>query len=176
MFYMGSNGYATYVPEVKDVDVSGVEGLTAYTATVLNNGWVHLDEVTKVPAGSAVVMKGNAGSYKLPYTTGAPDLTGNELVAAKADVVADGTQYILAKGDEGVGFYKAKPETTIAAGKGYLVISAAAKGFYGFDENTNSIQGVKEQTTDGAIYNLAGQRLTQMQKGINIVGGKKVVK
>ena len=176
MFYMGSNGYATYVPEVKDVDVSGVEGLTAYTATVLNNGWVHLDEVTKVPAGSAVVMKGNAGSYKLPYTTGAPALTGNELKAATADVVADGTQYILAKGDEGVGFYKAKPETTIAAGKGYLVISAAAKGFYGFDENTNSIQGVKEQTTDGAIYNLAGQRLTQMQKGINIVGGKKVVK
>lgn len=176
MFYMGSNGYATYVPEVKDVDVSGVEGLTAYTATVLDNGWVHLDEVTKVPAGSAVVMKGNAGSYKLPYTTGAPALTGNELKAAKADVVADGTQYILAKGDEGVGFYKAKPETTIAAGKGYLVISAAAKGFFGIDENTNSIQGVKEQTTDGAIYNLAGQRLTQMQKGINIVGGKKVVK
>lgn len=176
MFYMGSNGYATYVPEVKDVDVSGVEGLTAYTATVLDNGWVHLDEVTKVPAGSAVVMKGNAGSYKLPYTTGAPALTGNELVAATADVVADGTQYILAKGDEGVGFYKATPESTIAAGKGYLVINAAIKGFYGFDENTNSIQGVKEQTTDGAIYNLAGQRLTQMQKGINIVGGKKVVK
>ena len=29
---------------------------------------------------------------------------------------------------------------------------------------------------EGAIYNLAGQRLSKMQKGINIVGGKKVLK
>ena len=27
---------------------------------------------------------------------------------------------------------------------------------------------------EGAIYNLAGQRMTKLQKGINIVGGKKV--
>ena len=32
------------------------------------------------------------------------------------------------------------------------------------------------QTTDGAIYNLAGQCLSKMQKGINIVNGKKVLK
>lgn len=30
--------------------------------------------------------------------------------------------------------------------------------------------------SEGAIYNLAGQRLSKMQKGINIVGGKKVLK
>ncbi|MBP5630415.1 MAG: hypothetical protein J6W97_02525, partial [Bacteroidaceae bacterium] len=29
---------------------------------------------------------------------------------------------------------------------------------------------------EGFIYNLAGQRLSKMQKGINIVGGKKVLK
>ena len=29
---------------------------------------------------------------------------------------------------------------------------------------------------DGPIYNLAGQRMTGMQKGINIIGGKKVLK
>ena len=29
---------------------------------------------------------------------------------------------------------------------------------------------------EGAIYNLAGQRMSKMQKGINIVGGKKVLK
>ena len=29
---------------------------------------------------------------------------------------------------------------------------------------------------EGAIYNLAGQRLSKMQKGINIVGGKKILK
>ncbi len=30
------------------------------------------------------------------------------------------------------------------------------------------------KTEEGAIYNLAGQRLSKMQKGINIVGGKKI--
>ena len=30
--------------------------------------------------------------------------------------------------------------------------------------------------SEGFIYNLAGQRLSKMQKGINIVGGKKVLK
>ncbi len=33
-----------------------------------------------------------------------------------------------------------------------------------------------QRTTDGEIYNLAGQRLNKTQKGINIVGGKKVMK
>ena len=30
-------------------------------------------------------------------------------------------------------------------------------------------------TTEGAVYNLAGQRLQKMQKGINIVNGKKIL-
>ena len=32
----------------------------------------------------------------------------------------------------------------------------------------------RSQMEDGAIYNLAGQRLQKMQRGINIVGGKKI--
>ena len=33
-----------------------------------------------------------------------------------------------------------------------------------------------EKTEQGTIYNLAGQRLSKMQKGINIINGKKVLK
>ena len=32
-----------------------------------------------------------------------------------------------------------------------------------------------KETEEGAIYNLAGQRMSKMQKGINIVGGKKIL-
>ncbi len=182
MFYMGSNGYATYVPEVKDIDMSGFasDGLAAYTVSFAPEGWANLTKVTKIPVGSAVVMKGNAGSYKLPYTTGAAALTGNELKAATADVTADGTQYILANGAQGVGFYKATTGSTIAAGKGYLVISgeAGVKGFYGFE--FNDATGINDVNVDlnanSSIYNIAGQRLQKMQKGINIVNGKKVLK
>ena len=38
------------------------------------------------------------------------------------------------------------------------------------------ISSVKSVHDDGAIFNLAGQRLDKMQKGINIVGGRKVLR
>ena len=38
------------------------------------------------------------------------------------------------------------------------------------------ISSVKSAQDDGAIFNLAGQRLDKMQKGINIVGGRKVLR
>jgi hypothetical protein len=183
MFYMGSNGYATYVPEIKDIDVSGfnAEDLAAYTVSFDPKGWANLTQVTKIPAGSAVVMKGKAGSYKLPYTTGAAALNDNELKAATTDVTADGTQFVLANGSKGVGFYKAEANSIIAAGKGYLEISgeAGVKGFYGFE--FNDATGIEETLSNSPlkgenIFNLAGQRMSKMQKGINIVGGKKVLK
>ena len=45
--------------------------------------------------------------------------------------------------------------------------------------DTNIVDAISTPTTveiDTAIYNLAGQRLSKMQKGINIVGGKKIMK
>ncbi|MEE1309188.1 MAG: hypothetical protein UHJ41_03710 [Bacteroidaceae bacterium] len=182
MFYMGSNGYATYVPEVKDIDMSGFasDGLAAYTVSFAPEGWANLTKVTKIPVGSAVVMKGNAGSYKLPYTTGAAALTGNDLKAATADVTADGTQYVLADGAEGIGFYLVEAGSTIAAGKGYLEIPAGngVKGFYGFEAgDATGISDIDANVDANAvIYNLSGQRIQKAQKGINIVNGKKILK
>ena len=45
------------------------------------------------------------------------------------------------------------------------------------DDDATLIQTIDngQQTTEGAIYNLAGQRLNKMQRGINIIGGKKMV-
>lgn len=42
-------------------------------------------------------------------------------------------------------------------------------------ETMTSIASPLGETGEGVIYNLAGQRLNKMQKGINIVGGKKVM-
>lgn len=44
------------------------------------------------------------------------------------------------------------------------------------DDDATSINGLNEGVNDNTpIFNLAGQRLQKMQKGINIVGGKKVL-
>ena len=183
MFYMGSNGYATYIPEVKDIDMSGFDDkvLAAYSVSFAPEGWANLTKVTKIPVGAAVVMKGNAGSFKLPYTTGADALIGNELKASDVDVVADGTQYVLANAVNGVGFYQVNEGTTIAAGKGYLVIAGGnnVKAFYPFAENgATAIDNVNADVNDNnaVIFNIAGQRVSKMQKGVNIVNGKKILK
>lgn len=167
--------YATYVAPF-DVDFTGTE-VEAFAAQK-EEKYVHLEPVTTVPAGTAVVVKADAeGTYAVNSTTGASLGTDNDLVAATTDVTADGSQYILAKQGEAVGFAPATPTTTIVAGKGYLVISAPVKPFYPFGEDdATGINNVEFAGENAPIYNVAGQRIGKMQKGINIVGGKKVLK
>ena len=167
-------GYATFVAPV-DVDFTGSE-VTPKAAT-FEGTYVQLADVTTVPAGTAVVVKAAEGKYTVPATTNAVLGAENELIAATADVTADGTQYILAKQDDEVGFAKATTGSTIAAGKGYLQFTTAVKAFYPFAGNdATGISGIEAINGDAPIYNVAGQRLGKMQKGINIVGGKKVLK
>ena len=174
---VGEAGYATFVAPF-DVDFTGLD--VKANAATFDGTYVQLAPVTTVPAGAAVVVKADeAGTFYAPRTTDAALGAENELIAATADVTADGTQYVLAKpaGDK-VGFYKAETNTTIAAGKGYLVITGAdVKGFYGFDsDDATGISGIEMAGENAPIYNVAGQRLGKAQKGINIVGGKKVLK
>lgn len=174
---VGTALYATYVAPV-DVTFIGSEA-EAFTVTINEQtGCATLNPVTNVPAGTAVVVKAaREGTYAAYKTEGAVLDAENQLVAATEDVVADGAQYILALKEEGVGFFQATAGTTIAAGKGYLVINATnAKAFYPFSDDATGIQGIFANENNEAIYNLAGQRIGKIQKGINIIGGKKILK
>jgi hypothetical protein len=172
---IGDALYATYVAPF-DVDFAGSE-VSAYAAQA-NDTYVHLEPVSTVPAGEAVVVKAEAaGTYAISSTTGASLGTENNLVAATEDVATNGTQYILAKLNDKVGF--AKATGTIPAGKGYLVIGGAdVKSFYPFgeDDATSINEELRMKNEESSIYNLAGQRLNKAQKGINIIGNKKVLK
>ena len=167
--------YATMVAEANleipaDVEVFAIQTHDSYATLLPVTG--------NIPAGEAVLVKADAGEYSFAYAQEADPIAVNELVGATEDVVADGTQYILANGGEGIGFYKATAGSTIKAGKAYLVVPAGIKGFYGFDEDDAT--GISDLNANvnanEAIYNLAGQRIQKMQRGINIVGGKKVLK
>ncbi len=174
-------GYATLVAE-QDLDIpAGVEVF----AVQINGNYAHLESVTAgVPAGEAVVVKANAGDYSFTYATSSVSAltVTNDLVAATAPVTADGTQYVLAKpAGEEVGFYQATAGSTIAAGKAYLQITGTApiKGFtFIFDDDATGIEMVNGQSSmvNDPIFNLAGQRIQKLQRGINIVGGKKMLK
>ena len=176
---VGAAGYATYVTKH---NVSFPAGVTAYIGAV-NGKYLSMTEVASAPKGTPVVLKGE-GTYTLIPTIAADlaDVSSNELKAAETDVVADGTQYVLAKpaGKE-VGFYLAATGSTIAAGKAYLevVSTTPVKGFtFIFGDDATGIEMVNGQSSmvNDPIFNLAGQRIQKIQKGINIVNGKKILR
>ena len=176
---VSSVGYATYVAP-KDVDFSETEVEAFAVTESTQEGYVHLSPITAAPAHEAVLVKAAEGAYVIPAASTTPAaLEGNLLKAALEEITADGTQYCLAEINDEVGFYQVEEGLTIPAGKGYLSIGGAGiKGFYGFEEDgATSIQTIDngQQTTEGVIYNIAGQRLQKKQKGINIINGKKIL-
>ena len=66
----------------------------------------------------------------------------------------------------------------LSANKAYLAVpntTGDIKGF-AFSDIVDGIKAVETtETESNAIYNLAGQRISKMQKGIYIVNGKKVL-
>ena len=85
-----------------------------------------------------------------------------------------------------IGFYRRNDtgaafdmNTDAAKNKAYLAVPSGQVGNvkgYTFGDGTNSIKAVEtEKAESNAIYNLAGQRVSKMQKGIYVVNGKKVL-
>ena len=172
--YVGDAGYATFFDASNGYQLNG--DVTANTA-VFNAGWLVLSEIENVPAGTPVVLKGtyyNKSVADLPAINVANDLSGTDV-----DTASDGTMYVLAEVDGEVGFFKATEGTTLAAGKAYYQSTSGVKVFYIDDDIETGIANVDANlnVNDNAnIYNVAGQRLQKMQKGVNIIGGKKILK
>ena len=176
--FVSSIGYATYVTK-QDVDFSK-SSVEAFAVTESSHeGYVIPSPVTEVPAGEAVLLKGEEGAYVLPAALTAPAApAGNLLKPALADVTADGSQYILADGSKGIGFYKAIAGSTIAAGKGYLEFTGSpVKAFLFEGDDATGLSDMSDLSVQSdAIYNVAGQRIQKMQRGINIINGKKILR
>ena len=173
---ISSVGYTTYVAPF---DISELPtGVEAYACQIQTNS-VHLEPVTAIPAGTAVVLK-NAGTYTFTPATSSVSLgVDNDLLPSNGNVQGGANIYALANKTNGVGFYPVSSEIKVPAGKGYLNMSShAVKAFYGFDDEDDptgiSTMDNGQWTMDNVIYNVAGQRLQKMQKGINIVNGKKI--
>ncbi len=70
----------------------------------------------------------------------------------------------------------------IAANRAYIdmsqvpVVDTSAAGVkLGIGDITVGIDGIQSNGTTGSIYNIAGQRMSKLQRGLNIVDGKKVL-
>ena len=184
-------GYATYYNSAKAYTLpTGCEGYVFYDGK-LDNAY-NAGEV--VPANEPLVLKAEAGTYELYFTTtegeslksaGTNDLEGTDEETALTD--DDNCYfYALSLNSEGelnsVGFYWMKEEGaafTNGAHKAYLKLAknnvAGIKAFVFGDEET-AIKSVEAENASEAIYDLSGRRVSKALKGLYIINGKKLVK
>ena len=180
-------GYATY----SNAYNYKVVGATAYTISsagdraTLNS----LGEGAEIPAGTGIIIAGSSTEYTVLPSNGTATIGSNLLIGSnnytynitgKYSEDSFYTAYIFANGTNGVGFYKLdESDKTLAAHKAFLAvpITNSSRSFIGFDDEVTAINAIGNDVnnTNAPIYNLQGVRLNKLQKGLNIVNGKKIL-
>ncbi|MBR1548440.1 MAG: hypothetical protein IJ637_06920 [Prevotella sp.] len=177
---VSSARYATYrTSEKLDFTSTGLQPYTvdAGAASIV----LQPIEDGVVPAGKAVVVYGEAGTYDVPVT--AVDAT----VSETGLLISDGTSavgsnvYVLTKKDGEVGFGHWTGATSLSKGKVYITRPASAPEFLSLviGEPT-TVEAVPttagSPSADADCYNLQGQRVARPGRGLYIVNGKKMIK
>lgn len=191
---VGEGGYAT---AYSDNAVILPEGLQAAVITGVADGKLTIDyrynSGDVIPAGTAVLVKGEAGAHDYNLATSDEQaVTGNLLRGAANDVntEGDGCLFYMLSYDanhQNLGFYWAAEDGaafTSKAGKAYLALpQAASAGVTGYALDGTPV-GIDQATTDAqapaVIYTVDGRLVQQtdvkdLPKGLYIVNGKKVI-
>lgn len=177
-------GWATYCSPYP-LDLANATGLTgAYIVTGGENGVLTKTPVMNgtVPANTGLLLKGNEGTVTIPVVANSStDVSANKLVGVTAETPIDPEAgYVLLKEDNVLGFYKNTYAFTLGANTAYLPVNfdqnvEARASYLLFDDMTgiSQVAGSKVKT-NGVIYNLNGQRVSNPTKGIYIIDGVKV--
>ena len=177
----------TTLTSAYNLDFSGVEGLTAYTAKYnKDNDAVALTPVKKVKTHTGLILKGEAGkTYTLPILASneeeLDEATDNQLVDCVDALWSTGrdNDYFLHDGE----FVKSVNDGWALPGKSYLYISSGRVNksesplrVY-VDNTATAINGITNNPVvkDEAYYNLQGVKVQRPQHGVFIHNGKKVV-
>ena len=173
-----TKGYATFSSTCA-IDYSKAEGWTAWVVTGVSGSAITFSQVTgAVPAGTGVLLMGNAGETVYPEVAAsgvAPAVNKLQGITTTTEVVADAYY-----GLSGAEFVKVNAGT-VPAGKA-LLPADAVNGVKALSFRFDGADGISEIMSNGenekmsAIYDLSGRRVVKPTKGLYIVNGKKVVK
>ena len=162
------------------------EGLTVYTIGGIENDKVTLASVSAIEAKTPYIVYAENG-IKASFDGIMP-----ESIAASYDdnknmigvLAAEGVEpasgsYVLQNQNGKVGFYQIGEDwgKKVPQYRCYLhkEVSTNAKALY-FDAEETAIEAIEALTAGKAdIYDLNGRKLQNLQKGMNIVNGKKVL-
>ena len=193
----------SYATLYLDYDAQTDETTKAYYITETENGYAKLTEVTNeghnIPAYTAVVLINENATTSVTFGAGfsvssgyaeaiaeGTNLLKGTLTSMVLDLSDETNYYSLGQLNGKIGFYKfdknGTTTITLGANKAYLdtpAPSGSVKGFFfDLDDDATSINEelrIKNEESEAAIYNLAGQRLNKPQRGMNIINGKKFI-
>ena len=192
--------YATfYAP----CNVTLPEGLTAYYVSATGTGYATLTKIEDkvVPANTGVLLQGVANTYNLTIGGEATEVESKLSGTFASEYISTPSYVLSAQGTPAVvGFYQAKLNFTVAGnGTGTKVEEGATgthflnNGFRAYlpagENNARSLvfdfsgteTGIDELKGENGnvkaeVYDLAGRRVQNAQKGVFIVNGKVIVK
>lgn len=172
--------YATFISPVALILKDKV---AAYTGTISGESLVLTPVEGVIPARTAVVLNveegvelGAENKVYLQVTNDPGFIGSNDLVGQFETIPAVSNAYTLQNQSAGLGFYPFNG-TTLAGFKAYLINGASVSRFLLPNGEVTGIDGINADSDAGQpIYDLSGRRVKNAQKGLYIIGGKKVVR
>lgn len=177
----GYDGWATVcLPFAANVP----EGVEAWEIESVKAGALNMKEITTIPANKAVLLQFDeaagltvsASSATVAKTVAASESGKTELVGVYAKQQAPVGSYVLQKKNGTLAFYKVETDKqpNIPAFRAYLVVNSegAKPNMMGinFEETTgiSDMQNNETILTPAMKYNMAGQSVQHMKKGVQI--------
>ncbi len=190
MYPVGKNTYNSFAAPF-DVEVVG-DDIKMYKGVLdAANKELVISPVDAAPANAGVVLMGensNAEAVTLKAVAGAQALEGNDLVGTTEDILAAdlADKLIFGVADDGteaVGFFAANSSVvSLNANHAYLnratvqQVKGVSMRIDGEATSIGRIDNNKTSRAEGAIYDLAGRRVTSAQKGgLYIQNGRKFI-
>lgn len=169
-------GYASfYAPVALNIP----EGVEAFIGHKNEDGWFTLEPLTDViPANTGVILRAAEGTYNFDIAATAETVENNELTGTTASIATVQNAYTLQAQAEGTGLYPYTGEE-LKGFRAYAVFGEA-QGIKGLAFRFGDVTAIDNAINLGAakdapVYDMSGRRVGKMQKGIYIVGGKKVI-
>lgn len=185
--------YATLCVPFNITGLAGADSkeVKAYAPTLSGDYVVTGEGATTITEGTPVILIGESGATSVTATIGSnyalSPATTNVLRGIYASTSIDASasnNYVLGFDEDNsdrIGFYHVSGGSSFALGANKAYLPASGGSVKGFAINYNDlVDGIKsidngQLTIDNAVYNLAGQRMSKLQRGVNIVNGMKVI-
>lgn len=194
LIYKGENTARLQKPEATEPNAYGSvympfsmkvpEGVSAYAA-VAEGDELKLTKVgvggSTIPAGAYILWSSSvSGEVTMAKAeTDVPALeVANELTGTIVDDIAlpEGSNYVLSKGSQGVGFYKYSSTTYPAKRAVYAAgtASSTSRFFFSFDDVVTALSLLPATTEPTTVsYDLQGRKQSAPRSGFSIKGGRK---